>query len=133
MPYLNVRLTTEKSKEITEKLVSLLMDRTSDVLGKNKNVISIDITFSSPERWFVGGSSMEKLGAVTFYLDIKITEGTNTKEEKSRFIKEVFTDVDKLLGPITPASYVIIDDVRADSWGYQGKTQEYRMTGLQSL
>ncbi len=126
MPYLNVRLTTEESKEITEKLVSLLMDRTSTVLGKNKNVISIDVTFTSPRRWYVGGSSMEELGEVTFYLDIKITEDTNTKEEKSRFIQEVFTGVDKLLGPITPASYIVIDDVKADSWGYQGKTQEFR-------
>ncbi len=129
MPYLNVRLSTEESKEKTEQLVNLLMDTTSTVLGKQKNVISIDITFTPLSRWFVGGSSMEKQDKVTFYLDIKITEGTNTKEEKSKFIQDVFAGIDKLIGPITPASYIVIDDVRADSWGFQGKTQEFRFIG----
>lgn len=129
MPYLNVRLATEESKETIEKLVSLLMDTTSNILGKKKKVISIDVTFASPQHWFVGGSSMKKQDQVTFYLDIKITEGTNTKEEKSRFIQEVFEGVDRLFGPITPASYIVIDDVRADSWGFQGKTQEFRFKG----
>ncbi len=31
-----------------------------------------------------------------------------------------------ILGELHPASYVVIMDVPADSWGYEGATQEYR-------
>ena len=31
-----------------------------------------------------------------------------------------------LLGRLDVASYVIVRDVRADAWGYQGRTQEFR-------
>ena len=44
-----------------------------------------------------------------------------------------FSDLDAIFGPITPASYIVIHDVRADSWGFQGKTQEYRFIQSQSL
>lgn len=69
--------------------------------------------------------------AVTFYLGIKVTEGTNTKAEKARYVKEVFSDFESIMGPITPASYIVIHDIRADSWGFQGKTQKYRFIQAQ--
>ncbi len=29
-------------------------------------------------------------------------------------------------GSLNPASYIVIHEVRADSWGYEGATQEFR-------
>jgi 4-oxalocrotonate tautomerase len=37
------------------------------------------------------------------------------------------------LGTLNPASYVVIQDVRGDSWGYEGLTQEYRYIKGKSL
>ena len=34
--------------------------------------------------------------------------------------------LDELLGPLHPASYIIVTDIAADSWGYAGETQELR-------
>jgi 4-oxalocrotonate tautomerase len=34
--------------------------------------------------------------------------------------------MDTLIGPIKPASYIVIDDIKSDSWGFQGSTQEFR-------
>ena len=59
-------------------------------------------------------------------MDIKITKGTNTKEQKANYIKKCYKDFQELLGEITPASYIVIDEVDGDSWGFEGLTQEYR-------
>ena len=133
MPYLNVRVAMKESPAIAEKIVSILMTHTTYLLGKKPEVTSIAVDFVSPDVWFVGGSQVSVQNAVTFYLDIKVTDGTNTKAEKAKYVKEVFSDFDTILGPVTPASYIVIDDVRADSWGFQGKTQEYRFVQAQSL
>ena len=133
MPYLNVRVSSKESPQIAEKIVGVLMLHTSKVLGKKPDVTSIDIEFVSPEKWFVGGSRVSDQNAVTFYLDIKITEGTNTKAEKAEYVKEVFKDIESIVGPILPSSYIVIHDVRADSWGFQGSTQEFRLIQAQSF
>jgi len=122
-----------ESSEIAEKIVAVLMSHTSAVLGKKSEVTSIDVEFISPDKWFVGGTRVSEQNSVTFYLDIKITEGTNTKSEKAKYVQKVFKDIESIVGPITPASYIVIHDVRADSWGFQGRTQEFRFIQAQSL
>jgi len=131
MPYLNIRIAQQESSEVAENVVSVLMKHTSELLGKKPDVISISVDFVSPELWFVGGTRVSAQKAVTFYLDIKVTDGTNIKSEKNKYIEAVFSDLKTILGAITPASYIVIHDVRADSWGFQGKIQEYRFIQAQ--
>ena len=133
MPYLNVRITIPESSESADKIVAALMKHTSEVLGKKPDVTSIEIDFIAPDKWFVGGVRGNDQKAVTFYLDIKVTDGTNTKAEKAKYVSSVFVDFDSMFGPITQASYIVIHDVRADSWGFQGRTQEYRFIQSQPL
>ena len=59
-------------------------------------------------------------------LDIKVTEGTNTKDEKALYALRVFDGIEAIAGTLAPASYIVIHEVRADAWGYQGQTQEFR-------
>ena len=133
MPYLNVRVSMKESSDTADKIVAILMTHTNEFLGKKPEVTSIAIDFIRPDLWFVGGTRISEQNAVTFYLDIKITEGTNTKAEKAKYVKDVFADIEAIIGPITPASYIVIHDVRADSWGFQGSTQEFRFIKAQSL
>ena len=128
MQYLNVRLARDASAETTEQLAGVLMQHTAQILGKKPDVTSIDIQHVSPDSWFVGGKRISEQDGATFYLDIKVTEGTNTKAEKAEYVHRVFADFESVLGAINAASYIVIHDVRADSWGFQGKTQEYRFT-----
>jgi 4-oxalocrotonate tautomerase len=74
----------------------------------------------------VGGKSLRERRQNSFYFDIKIVDGTNTKDEKSRYLAESFKFFEQLLGDLHPESYIHIQDVRADAYGYGGKTQEYR-------
>lgn len=133
MPYLNLKVSIPESSESAEKIVAALMKHTSEVLGKKPDVTSIVIDFIASDKWFVGGVRISEQKAVTFYLDIKATDGTNTKAEKAKYVRNVFADFDSMFGPITPASYIVIHDVRADSWGFQGRTQEYRFIQSQPL
>jgi 4-oxalocrotonate tautomerase len=41
--------------------------------------------------------------------------------------------METILGKLHPASYIIIRDVAADSWGYEGSTQECRYIKGKSL
>lgn len=126
MPYLHARISMKESAGVADQVVSSLMKHTSEILGKKPEVTAISIDFVSPGLWFIGGARVETTQNTTFYLDIKITEGTNTKAEKAMYVKEVFNDMGAIIGPLASASYIVIDDVRGDSWGFEGKTQEYR-------
>ncbi|AXX88880.1 hypothetical protein CKA55_03300 [Arcobacter suis] len=121
MPYINVKLNVKESDEVREKIADIVLENTTTILNKKADVTSVLVEFVPQNTWSVGGKNY-----VTFYLDIKITKGTNTKEQKANYIKKCYKDFQELLGEITPASYIVIDEVDGDSWGFEGLTQEYR-------
>lgn len=126
MPILNVKLCTARSAEISAKIAAALTDLTVEVLKKKRELTSVCIEYISPPEWFIAGAAMDSQSVRTFYLDIKITEGTNTKDQKAQYISRVFSAVEGIIGPLAPASYIVVHDVRGDSWGYEGQTQEFR-------
>ena len=76
-----------------------------------------------PGSWTIGGEPVP----VAAHLDVKVTRGTNTHEEKARFVAAVAAMFRQVLGPDLPlATYVVIDEIEADAWGYDGITQEER-------
>jgi 4-oxalocrotonate tautomerase len=126
MPYLSARLCTRQSPETTGQVAAILTDLTAELLGKNRGLASVTVEYVSAEQWFLGGKALAAHGLATFYLDVKVTDGTNTKDEKAVYVGHVFAALESLLGRLHPASYIVIHDVRADSWGYGGATQESR-------
>ena len=61
------------------------------------------------------------------HLDVKVTAGTNTAEEKRRFIAEVMKLFRSVIGSaLDPVCYVVVHEVAADAWGYDGLTQADR-------
>lgn len=123
MPYLNIKIATQESPETTAQIATLLTDLTASVLGKKRELTAVAVQYINPNKWFIAGKNVS---ASTFYLDIKGTEGTNTKNEKAAYIKQVFAGLSKILGSVAPASYIVIHEVRGDAWGYQAETQEFR-------
>ena len=126
MPILNVKVSGQKSAEITKAINLLLLDLTSRILGKKKEVTSIAIEYVDHDSWFVGGELLIESGKNSFYFDIKVTDETNTKDEKARYIKEAFEGFKSILGNLHDESYIYVQDVRATSYGYGGLSQEYR-------
>jgi 4-oxalocrotonate tautomerase len=126
MPYLNIKLGASPSPKITSNIVNTLTDLTAEILKKKRELIAISVEYVDPAAWFIGGSALTEQAQSSFYLEIKVTEGTNTKDEKSMYVSRVFAALESILGSVAPASYIVIHDVHADSWGYQGQSQEYR-------
>jgi 4-oxalocrotonate tautomerase len=126
MPFLNVKVSAPRSREMTRKISNVLSDLTKKILGKDPNVTSIAIEYVDPEDWIVGGKSLSEQGKSGVYFDIKITDETNTKAEKAKYIREAFAAFSELLGDLHNESYIYVQDVRATAYGYGGKTQEYR-------
>ena len=126
MPYLNARISGSPSPEVVAKVAGALADLTTDILGKKRELTSVAVEPVDDDRWFVGGAPVSSQGTRTFFLEIHVTEGTNTKDEKADYVREVFASMQSILGGLHPASYVVIKPIAADSWGYEGATQEFR-------
>lgn len=126
MPILNVKISAKKSPEMTKKVSTLLLDLTSRILGKDPKVTSIAIDYVDPEHWIVAGKSLAEQGKSSVYFDVKVTDETNTKDEKARYIKEAFDGFQALLGNLHEESYIYVQDVRAAAYGFGGLTQERR-------
>ncbi len=126
MPILNVKVSAQKSAALTRQISELLLDLTTRILKKKREVTAIAIDFIDPDCWIVGGHLLSEQGKNSFYFDIKITDETNTKDEKTRYIKEAFAGFERILGNLHEESYIHVEDVKAASYGYGGLTQEYR-------
>lgn len=126
MPILNVKLCATPSSETSSRIASSLTDLTVEILGKKRELTAVAIEYVAASEWFIAGEALTGQKQNTFHLDIKVTEGTNTKDEKALYISRVFAAFDAVIGPLAPASYIVVHEVRGDSWGYQGATQEYR-------
>ncbi len=126
MPILNVKIGAPKSRETTQRVAALLIDLTSRILHKDPKVTAIAVDYVDPEDWIVAGKSLAEYKLASFYFDIKITDETNTKDEKAKYIREAFDGFRQILGELHEESYIYVQDVRAATYGYGGRTQEAR-------
>lgn len=126
MPIINIKVSGERNADQSQQIAGMVADLTCSVLGKKRELIAIVVQYVSPEDWIVAGRSLAVWQKASFYLDIKITDETNTKDQKADFIRRVFEGFADLLGPIHEESYIHVENVRAAAYGYGGKTQEYR-------
>jgi 4-oxalocrotonate tautomerase len=126
MPYINIRLgrklDEEQRKRLYEKTTSLM----NTLMGKRPEVAVVQIQESESQQWSVNSTPIAAKDPVPAYVDIKITKGTNTPSEKAEMISQAVKMLQDVVGPLQEACYVVIDDIPADSWGYDGKTQAAR-------
>ena len=126
MPILNVMLSGTPDPETARKVASELVELTATILAKQRDVTAVVIDYVPEDQWFVGGSSLKEQNKKSFYFDIKITEGTNTKDEMACYIREAFRAFERILGDLHAESYIHVAEVRGFSYGYAGVTQEHR-------
>lgn len=126
MPILNVKISQPASSALSRRVADRLLELTTRILGKKRELTAIAIDYVAPEHWIVGGSSLAEQGKNSFYFDIKVVDGTNTKDEKARYVAEAFAAFGELLDNLHEESYIHVQDVRAEAYGFGGLTQEYR-------
>jgi len=113
MPILNVKVSAKRTAELSERITETLLELTSRVLGKRRDLTAVVIEYVDPSDWFIAGKSLSELHKASFYFDVKVVDETNTKAEKARYVAEAFEAFSGLLGELHPESYVYVQDVRA--------------------
>ena len=126
MPILTVKVAAPRSGELTQRIASLLAGLTATVLGKKPDVTAIAVEYVDPADWIIAGRALALDGKRSFFLDIRVTDETNSKDEKARYVREVYEGMRAILGDVHEESYVHVHDVRAAAYGYGGRTQEAR-------
>lgn len=126
MPYLNVRIGGEPlGDESKEALLTRLTSLMETVMGKDREVTVVSIDDAPGRRWASGGRALAP-GARMAQVDIKITRGTNDADDKQRMIGAATTALMEIAGDCVGPIYVVIDELPADSWGYDGLSQAER-------
>ena len=126
MPHIVIHLSGNPDAALTRGVVDKIAHLTQTVLDKKLPVIAITVQYIAADAWFIGGQSLAELGKSAFHLDISITDETNTKAEKARYVREVYAAMTALRSNLHEVSYVHLIDARAAAYGYGGRTQEYR-------
>jgi 4-oxalocrotonate tautomerase len=129
MPYLDIRIAAPCPDESATRFARRLTDLTADLLAKKRELTSVSVQCIAAGQWFVGGTPLSVSGDTTFFVEANVTAGTNDARQKADFIAAAFAAGVEILGKTDAASYVIVREVPADAWGYQGLTQAARKGG----
>jgi 4-oxalocrotonate tautomerase len=126
MPIINLSVTGPADAALSAQLAARVSQLTQVHLRKDPTITAVAVTYIDPQHWFAGGRSLAEQGLATFWLDIKVVDGTNTKGELASYLDAVFAELSVILGPTHHESYALVHEVSASAYGFGGKTQEHR-------
>jgi 4-oxalocrotonate tautomerase len=127
MPLISVTYSSSRdAPSLKADIAADVAELTATILHKDPKLTAIIVKSVDAADWFAGGKSLKEQKLGSFWLDIHISEGTNTKDEKAVYIAAMFKRMGELLGPLHNESYLHVDEVRADAYGFGGLTQERR-------
>ena len=126
MPIITISVTGKPDAKLSAAIAKEVTELTATHLRKNPTITAVAINYLDPQHWFAGGKSLAEQGSNTFWLDIKVVDGTNTKLELEAYLRAVFAAFGRLLGHVHEESYAFVHEVPAAAYGYGGKTQEFR-------
>ncbi|MER9583785.1 4-oxalocrotonate tautomerase family protein [Mesorhizobium sp. M0276] len=126
MPIINISVTGRPDAGLSTRIAKEVTEITAMQLRKDPTITAVSISYIDPQHWFAGGKSLAEDGTHTFWLDIKVVDGTNTKLELEAYLKAIFAAFGRLLGAVHEESYAFVHEVPAAAYGYGGKTQEFR-------
>jgi len=124
MPFVRITVLspTLQPEQITRLLDGFtnLMESSLRKVGKLTSVLVEQLPTTS---WTIGHDPAQ----VAAHVQATITAGTNSASEKARFIGLAGNLLKDVLGAgLSATTYVVVDEISAQSWGYDGQTQESR-------
>jgi len=126
MPFIHVRYSTPVERDLRQAIASFVTETTARILRKKADLTAVALERVAPGDWFIAGKSLSEHRKATFFVEVRVTLGTNVKEEKAAYLREIFQGMESLLGPIHPESYVHVHEATGDAYGYGGTSQEAR-------
>ncbi len=130
MPFISIKIA---GPALSPEQIKLLQTQTTafmkQILRKKAEVTGVSVEQVPAAGWSVGANAVP-VGA---HLAAVITAGTNSEAEKARFIAAAAEMLKSVLGAGLPvATYVVLQEVTAEAWGYDGLTQAERRNRAQS-
>jgi 4-oxalocrotonate tautomerase len=127
MPLITVTYSSSRTApSLKGDIAAAVSELTAEILHKDPKVTAIIVKSVDAADWFAGGKSLAEQQLASFWLDVHVSEGTNTKDEKAAYLAAMFKRMGELLGPLHNESYLHVDEVRGDAYGFGGLTQERR-------
>ncbi|HKU06684.1 MAG TPA: 4-oxalocrotonate tautomerase family protein [Bradyrhizobium sp.] len=127
MPLISVTYSTQHEKPLLKSgIAAAITELTAKILHKDPKVTAVIVKSVDAADWFAGGRSLAEQKLASYWIDIHVSEGTNTKDEKAAYLAAVFARMGELLGPLHEETYLHVDEVRGDAYGFGGLTQERR-------
>jgi len=127
MPLITViYATSRQAPSLKADIAAAVSELTATILHKDPKVTAIIVKAADAADWFAGGKSLAEQKLASYWLDIHVSEGTNTKDEKAAYLAAMFARMGELLGPLHEETYLHVDEVKGDAYGFGGLTQERR-------
>ncbi|WP_315784647.1 MULTISPECIES: tautomerase family protein [unclassified Bradyrhizobium] len=127
MPLINIVYASRRhAPSLKKDIAAAVTELTAGILHKDPKVTAVIVSEADPADWFAGGASLAEQGLASYWIDIHVTEGTNTKDEKAACLAAVFARMAELIGPLHHETYLHVDEVKADAYGFGGLSQEHR-------
>ena len=90
MPLITVSYTTSRqSPSLKADIANAVSELTAEILHKDPKVTAIIVKSVDAGDWFSGGKSLAEQKLASYWIDIHVTEGTNTKDEKAAYLAEI--------------------------------------------
>lgn len=133
MPF--IRISVAGAAPSQDQIAQLQLKTTqlmADILGKRSEVTVVTVESSAASHWAIGGKCLAE-DQVLAQMEAFITAGTNSEQERAAFIAAAHQMMAAVLHPMMSPLYVVIIEVEATDWGYDGKTQAARRHAAQLL
>src|ERR1700712_3070869 len=113
MPLITVTYSRfRKAPSLKAEIASAVSDLTARILRKDPKVTAIIVKSVDAADWFAGGKSLAEQSRASYWIDIRVTEGTNTKDEKAAYLAAMVARMGELLGPLHEETYLHVDEVK---------------------
>jgi 4-oxalocrotonate tautomerase len=122
MPFARLTLMPAPAPEQAERLAAGLTELIAHDLGKQRDLTSVLIETPSFVRWLIGADGR----ATAAHLEVCVTAGTNSEQEKRAFVANSMKMLREGLRGLDPATYVVVKELSATDWGFDGSTQADR-------
>jgi 4-oxalocrotonate tautomerase len=126
MPFIQVKISGERDTALAARAAQQITALTQQHLRKEPADTAVAVEFIAPDLWFINNTPLAAQNARSFYLNISVTDETNTKNEKAAYIAAIYAAMGELLGGVHEKSYVLVASPSGSAYGYGGVTQEER-------
>lgn len=123
MPFARLTLIPAPASDMAQSLAADLTAMVARDLSKQRELTSVLVETPGASRWTVGANEQE----VAAHLKVCVTAGTNTEEEKRTFVGNAMLLLRQALPTLPVATYVVLQELPAINWGYDGQTQADRL------